>query len=450
MIKLPMDTPITGKLVGKLVSKFKNIYLPRLQKLGAYYYGDHDIMGRTLSDPEKPNNKLVNNYCRYITNTVSGYFMGKAVKYKSDNTDYLNTYDDITEDNFEEDENYELCKMASIYGVGCEIIYQNEEGKTRFKRIDPPEVIPVFDTSIEGFLTFVIRFYDWEDADDVQYEDAYVYTNTEIIKYSKRKNEAEYSEVDRKTHYFKEIPIILYMNNEAMESDFEPIFSIQDEYNKAQSDTANDLEYFTDAYLVMKGVGEEDDKDEKSDKRNNRIIILPDEKADAFFLAKNINDQATENYKNRLNDDTHKFSNTPDMTDEKFGGNLSGVAIKYKILPLEFLCIDKERKFRTALKKRRELITNILNVKKANGWDYREIREEFERNIPQNEKDDTETVVMIADYISRRTLLELLPQIENVDEELKRLDEEKKEQKENMGFRDEEDDQVDDDENDLE
>ena len=69
-------------------------------------------------------------------------------------------------------------------------------------------------------------------------------------------------------------------------------------------------------------------------------------------------------------------------------------------------------------------MTNILNIRYGKGWDHREITEDFTRNIPQNVKEDTETIVMLDGIISKRTLLELLPQIDDVDQELERLEEE--------------------------
>lgn len=108
-------------------------------------------------------------------------------------------------------------------------------------------------------------------------------------------------------------------------------------------------------------------------------------------------------------------------------GNLSGVAIEFKLIPLEQKCMVKENKFRIALAKRRELLTEILNIRYGKGWDYREITEDFTRNIPQNIKEDTETVVMLDGIISKRTLLELLPQINDVDQELERIQEEESE-----------------------
>lgn len=55
-------------------------------------------------------------------------------------------------------------------------------------------------------------------------------------------------------HYYGEVPVIIYLNNEEMKGDFENVISIVDSYDKSQADSANDFEYFTDAYLVLKDI----------------------------------------------------------------------------------------------------------------------------------------------------------------------------------------------------
>jgi SPP1 family phage portal protein len=432
LIQLSEFNP-TGENVGKIINMFKRKELPRLNRLWDYYDGKNKILNRTMQSG-KPNNKTVHEYCKYITDTVSGYFLGNNVKYSSDNKEYLQKYSEIIEDNFEEDENFELAKKASIFGYAVELLYQNENALTRFKRDDPRNVILIFGTNINSFIIAAIRYYTENDLEGKKVEIAEVYTENEIIEFRKLKN--KFKEESRYNHYFGEVPVILYKNNEEMKGDFEGVISLVDGYDKSQSDSANDFEYFTDAYLIISGYGgldleddaedgEEDAREEAYKNMREKRVMFFEEKGEAKFLIKEINDTATENYKNRLNADIHKFSMTPDMTDEKFAGNLSGIAIQFKTLPLEQRTKMKENKFRTGFKKRRELITNIMNIKHGTSYDYREIKEEFTRNLPQNDKDETERILMQADHISERTLLELLPDIKDVDQEIERLKKER-------------------------
>lgn len=430
MLRLESFEP-TANNVTKIIDHYKSWELPRMNRLYEYYDNQHEIQNRVMEEG-KPNNKLAHDYCRYITDTTSGYFMGINVKISSNNEEYLQVYQDLCRDNFDADENFELAKKASIYGYAVEIIYQNEDGQSRYKRIDPREMILVFGTRLEDYLLAAIRFYAVEDLDGKKTEYADVYLQGSILSMRRKAGETTFEILGEEVHYYGEVPVILYLNNEEMKGDFENIISVADAYDKGQSDSANDFEYFTDAYMAFEGYSglEDEDSDDETVRNNayknmrrNRVLYL-EKGGKAYFITKDINDTAIENFKKRLNMDIHKFGMVPDLSDESFAGNLSGVAIEFKLIPLEQHCMVKENKFRTALAKRRELLTRILNIRYGKGWDYREIREDFTRNIPQNVKEETETIAMLDGLISKRTLLELLPQIEDVDQELERLEEE--------------------------
>lgn len=343
MLRLESFEP-TPANVAKVVDLFRGHELLRLNQLWDYYDNVHKINSRIMTDG-KPNNKLAHGYCKYITDTITGYFMGINVKYASDDEDYLADYTEILADNFEDDENFELAKKASIFGYAVEVVYQNEDAQTRYKRVDPREMILIFGSRLDSYLLCAVRIYTVKTLDDKLTEYADVYTIEEIIHYSRQNGQTTFSELGRESHYFGEVPVVIYANNEEMRGDFEQVLTLVDAYDQAQSDSANDFEYFTDAYLVFTNAGGLDDGSSNGDDidaqnklyanlRKNRVMFL-DEKGDARFLIKDINDAAMENYKNRLNADIHKFGMVPDLSDKEFAGNLSGVAIKFKLLPLE-------------------------------------------------------------------------------------------------------------------
>ncbi len=434
MIRLEEFEP-TPENIGKIVDYFRHTQLPRLNRLWDYYDAKTDKK-KEQTDPERPDNKLAHAYARYITTIQTGYFMGCNVKYRSSNEEYLKKYTDLLEDNFEEDVNFELAKSQSIFGYGVELIYQNKSGDTRFKKLDPREVILVFSPQIEEFLLCAIRYYQTQELGGKTVQYAIVYTDEEIKTFKNTEKDKGFTLVETEENIFREIPIVLYKNNEEMKSDYEDLLTLNNAYDTSQSNTANDVDYFNDAYMLIKGYNDvasgadmEDGTAGGSPGRSGsdpiqkgRLIYFPDG-GDARFLTKDINDNATENYKSRLNSDIHKFSLTPDLADEKFAGNLSGIAIKFKTIPLEQNAKPKENKFRVGLRKRREIISRIFAIK-GKAYDYRDIDEEFARNLPINLVEETNRILAMAPYISRRSLLEKLPDIDDVDEELKRLKEE--------------------------
>lgn len=156
--------------------------------------------------------------------------------------------------------------------------------------------------------------------------------------------------------------------------------------------------------------------------RKKGAVIL-DDGGDVSWLLKEINDTAIENYKNRLIQDMHLFSGVPNMTDSSFGGNLSGVAISYKMWSMDQIVKVKERKFKKGIQRRIELITNIFNLFGSN-YDYRDINITFKRNAPQNDLENAQIVNMLQGILSQYSLLSRINGIENPQDEIDRIKEE--------------------------
>jgi SPP1 family phage portal protein len=104
MIKLSPDVELTTNIVKKLIDNHKQYDMPRLQKLEDYYLAKNEILKRQMVDPSKPNNKISNPYASYITDTLTGYFMGEPVTYSSLDEQALDELNLIFEYNDEADE----------------------------------------------------------------------------------------------------------------------------------------------------------------------------------------------------------------------------------------------------------------------------------------------------------------------------------------------------------
>ena len=209
-----------------------------------------------------------------------------------------------------------------------------------------------------------------------------------------------------------------------MYGDFEKIKGLADAYDLVTSDTANDFEYFSNALLVVSGVLVEDEE-AGLDFKNNRIFNFAGTDGKAEYLLKNINDSALENYKNRLVEDIHKFSQIPNLTDEKFAGNVSGESMKYKLMGLENIISVKEAKFKKGLMRRIELLCNFLNIATNDLMQYTDIQPIFTRNKPKNEVELANMVKSLYGILSDETLISILPFIENSKEEIEKRDLEK-------------------------
>lgn len=399
----------------------KKSFLPRVLRLKDYYVGNHDILGKAQRSNNAPNNRIVANYCEYIANMSTGFFMGQPVAYSSvsGDTEAVKALQDVFRYNDEAEGNLQLAGESSVTGAAYEVLYLDADAEIRFCSIPAEQMILVTDSTLEENLVAAIRCYrvlgldgssyrDYVDVYDAQTVTSYDYNAGKIARRG-----------ELRPHYFDGVPVIEYPNNEARRGDFEGVMTLVDAYNKAQSLTLDDMEDFTDAYLILKGMGGTTAEDVVELRRNKVISI--DAEGGAEWLIKNLNDTYIENIKTRLQNDIHKFSSIPDMSDDAFAGNASGVAIKYKLIGLEQIRSRKERCFKKGLQRRIELIAGMLKMKSKADIDFRDIEITFTANIPANNQEQADIVKTLYGLVSQKRLLSLLPFVTDPAEELEEL-----------------------------
>lgn len=407
--------------ISALLMRHTQYFLPRVQKLKNYYEGKHDILTKEQRAESAPNNMIVANYCEYIANMSTGFFIGQPVAYSSisGDADAVRALQDVFRYNDEAECNLRLAGEAGITGEAYEVLYLDADAAIRFCPLPADQVILVVDDTLEENLIAAIRRYRVYEMDGVSYSDYVdVYDAQYVTHYSYISEKLE-RRSEPQPHYFDGVPVIEYPNNEARRGDFEGVMTLVDAYNKAQSLTLDDMEDFTDAYLILKGMGGMNGED-AAELRRNKMMTLQ-EGGSAEWLIKNLNDTYIENIKTRLQNDIHKFSAIPDMSDDAFAGNTSGVAIKYKLIGLEQVRSRKERCFKKGLQRRIELIADMLRTKSKADIDFRDIEITFTANIPANNQEQADIVKALYGLVSQKRLLSLLPFVTDPAEELEEL-----------------------------
>lgn len=415
---------LTPEILKRVIDQHNGSEVARLNKLEKYYLTKNEILNRQMADPFKPNNKVANPYASYITDTLTGYFIGEPVSYTSAEEGALEELTAIFNYNDEQDENMELAKDASIFGVGYELLYIDETGSVRFKNLNPKECIPVYDDSVEEELLYFIRYYkSYDIVTDKYFYNIEVLSKTSISSYTANDNLGGITFVQEVPHFFTLVPVAIYTNNEYQTGDFEQVIGLIDAYDKMESDTLNDFEYFCDAYLALYGFTAE--PEDIKEMKENRVLLM-DHDTKAEWLIKDNPDITIENMKNRLDADIHRFAKCPNLLDESFAGNSSGVAIKYKMIGTENLTSIKERKFKKGLQKRIELISYISTLK-TGGFDWRSIDINFTRNLPVNDAEIANMVSTLEGIVSNETLLSQISFVEDVNAELDKIKKQKEE-----------------------
>lgn len=406
--------------------------IERLDKLEKYYKGEHAILDRDLGGEDKglPNNKLVANHAKYITDVAVGYVMGNPVKYSGAKIDDLLTvYDRI--DIVSHDS--ELGKDLSMFGEGRELYFasSDDEPIPKVTVVDPRQIFLVVDDTVEYRPMFGVHFYAKKDLDNkiVSYA-VNVCTETKWFRYKIKEISGEDFElIGEEDQYFKGVPIVEFWNNEERQGDFEQQLSLVDAYNTLASDRVNDKEQFVDAILKLIGASLGDDETEYSKTikmlKKYKVLELPaGVDADAEWLTKTLNEADIEVLRNAIKSDIHEFSMVPNLTDENFASNASGVAMKYKLFGLEQLAKTKERYFIQGLRERLKLFANFLSVK-AKEVDVSDVVIVMTRSLPSN---DAETATMISSLdgmVSNETLISQLSFVKDAAEETLKVNEQK-------------------------
>lgn len=219
------------------------------------------------------------------------------------------------------------------------------------------------------------------------------------------------------SNYFGKVPLIEHENNEEQQGDFEALIPLMDAYNKLQSDRVNDKEQFVDAFLFLKGI---EIDSEQSEELKKQRILMGDEGADAKYLSKIMSESDIEVLRDCLKNDIHRISMVPDLSDESFGNNLSGVAIEYKLLGFEQNILNKERSIKKSLRYRFELYNYFLNIKNSMAIvPVSEVDIVFTRNLPANNLEKAQMISYLKGTVSDETLLGQLDFISDPKEEAK-------------------------------
>lgn len=420
------------QMLRQLISKHISL-ASKLRKNIEYYEGKHKILGDTERE-----NKLVCNHAKDISDTVVSYFIGNPVSYKSsvDITVLTDALEDAGADEADGDNGLEL----SIYGLAYEYIYVKENETTLcIKNISAENTFMVKDDSIEENELFAVYYYVKKD-DSGKSPDHYMATVV-TVNY-KYELDIENTPTIQSTmevpyiHHMGEIPIIEYQNNKLAIGDFELQIPLIDAYNALMSDRITDKEQFIDAILAIYGtlladdtITDDEGKEEDGIKtamqkvKQRKVLEMPGEGAKAEYLTRTFDESGVEILKKAIEQDIHKFSHIPCMTDESFGGNVSGVAMEFKLLGMENITKIKTRYYKKGLRKRLRIFANFLNLK-GQQIDISGITPTFTRALPKNLLEISQIIANLWGKISRKTLLSQVPFVEDVDEELKRLDEE--------------------------
>ncbi|MGE7880138.1 phage portal protein [Peribacillus muralis] len=414
----------TPELIQKIISKHKE----RAEKMKLLYERykttSVPIFDRTLDDPMEVNNQVNNDFFSEIIDTKVGYFAGSPVSYLTENDD---SGDGIIKEfgdrNRLADLDAEATKFAAICGYGARFIYIDTDGKERAANVNPWEAILLGEKGMDE-PDYGLRYYKSFNEQGKEQLRVELCESGLITEY--RGSISELKEFKKTNQPFSVCQMYGIMNNEELQGDGEKVLALIDAYDRAISDVNSEIEAFRLAYMAFYGVEAPSPEDEQSFAKTGTFYFRNDGQGGgqkAEFISKSLQDTAIENHLNRLHNNIYRFSQTPDMADEAFAGNSSGVAMKFKILALENKTAGFERKFKSSAIRMFEILQSSW-AKRSIQIDPYTIEMKFTRTFPLDLLYEAQASAQLKGLVSEETRLSQLSFVANPAEEVMSMESE--------------------------
>lgn len=407
----------------------------RLERLSDYYDGKQDILKRKKENEAAPNNKVLINHAKYVVDMNVGFMVGNPIAYTSDTDKNIKPILDLYDEIDIVSHDTELEKDLSTFGIGYELVYlkinKDETTQPMIKCIDPRGIFLVTDDTVDKNPLFAIHHQPVFDLQGgISYFLVKYYNDNRVLTYRcNSQGWGDYDLIKALPHYFGAVPVIEYRNNEEKQGDFEQAMTLIDAYNLLQSDRLNDKEAFVDAIMFIQGFLLADGDGEKLMKEKLLQTSASPSETAAGYLTKELNESGVDVLRDAILDDIHKVTYVPNLNDENFAGNVSGESMKYKLFGLLQLMSVKSRYMVKGLRQRMQIIENFLKIKDKT-IDATGTKIKLKPNLPINTTDIINQIVQAysAGILPLKILLTWLPDIDDVDEVLKQLAEEKERQ----------------------
>nr|DAN39545.1 MAG TPA: PORTAL PROTEIN [Caudoviricetes sp.]DAR61525.1 MAG TPA: PORTAL PROTEIN [Bacteriophage sp.] len=395
-------------MLGAAVGEFLRTVRPERQRLYDYYRGEQSVdKGETVRG--RPDNRLRAPFPRYITEVHTGYFLGlpptvayggaAGARYAalSRELDLPHLYFDLGRD-------------LSICGAGFALVWA-ERGGVKVCRCDPCDCFAIRSGDAGAPLLAAVRLF----ASGRGGTRGVLYTAERLVPFVWDGTGVTLGAAEE--NLLHTIPLLPFSNNCQGVGDFAMVTGLVDAYNVLLSGALDDMQSVANAFLALYGMQGTTQRDIEQANRS-RILSLS-EGGRAEFVVKNLNHEALGQLEVNLRRSILQLSMTPDLCDEHFAGNSSGVALQYKLWGIEQVRAAKERTFTDGL---RALLAVLTEGERLLGRsvDLTGGEVTFYKNLPQDNAALAETLLSLSPLLSRQTILENLPWVADAQEELRR------------------------------
>lgn len=406
------STPLSEEDLARACGLFFREIRPHRERLIDYYLGRQSVpKGEAVRG--RPDNRLRVPFPRYITQVQTGYFLGQPPTLAFDRSDEGAVFAALPDADHFPCHLYQAARDASVCGMGAVLVWLDRSGP-RVCPCDPMSVFFLRDAAAGSPVRAGVRLFQDQDgtARGVLYEPerlrAFVLDRAGVRFETEEEN------------LLHALPLIPFYNNSEGRGDFEAVTGLVDAYNLLLSGALDDMQSVANAFLALYGMQGTTQAD--IDQANRSRILSLSEGGRAEFVVKNLNHEALGQLEENLRRSILQLSMTPDLSDQNFAGNASGVALQYKLWGIEQVRSAKEQAFTDGILALLQALAGGLATL-GRPVSFR-AKPAFYKNLPQDAAALSETLLSLSPLLSRRTILERLPYVDDPVEEERRKEQE--------------------------
>jgi len=418
-----------------------------------YYKVENDILNRKMIryeneqpvvDETKTNNKLAHGFMHGLVDDKVNYLLVKPYSLTCEDEKYLDAVRGTLGKRFQKKLG-QLGTEASNKGIAWLYSYIDAEGKFKTMKISAEQCIPLWVDNDHEELQAMIRYYQVEvyEGKDKRFVTKIEYhTSDGVTYYEMDKNgkvildaEMYLNEGGEGTvlpHFkvydapgsWEKVPFVPWKNNDFELPDLQFIKTLVDNYDITRSDVANLLEDVKNIIYALRGYGGENLSEFMRDLAYYRAVKL-DGDGGIDKVEATIDIEAAKEHYETLKKDIYDFGQAVDKSSDKLGNSPSGIALKFMYSGLDLKCNAMEDNFKWSFEQLLYFVNVYHEIVKLPVSD-KEITIVFNRDITINEDAVIENCAKSVGIISKKTIVANHPFTEDVDEELKQIEEENK------------------------
>lgn len=409
-----------------------------------YYRNRSDVQRKTNDLKNRSNVKMEHPVLKKLVDQKANYLLSKPFTVESPKKQYADALNDLFDQEFRR-KIKSLGKGAVKSGIAYIAPYFTD-GKLKFMRLPSAEVIPLWSDAEHTMMGAYIRFYNqtvyegrnkktimrveyWDTTGVKRFVDSG--PGTALKPDTDNGAEEPHFNINETPYNFNTVPIAwLKYNEEELPLQYF-IKDLIDDINWQSSVTSDVLRDVAKFIYILKDYGGVD-LDQFMRELRDSLAIKVEGTGGVDKLQADINVDAVMAFLDKNRRDLFDFANGVDTKDPDLG-NASGTAINFRYMDLDTDCASLAAELQDTFLRLKVFFDVYLQIIGKGDFSKETFSITFNADMPVNETDIITNIRNSEGIISKRTQLANHPWVQDVDEELKQKDEEKKKEMDEFG-----------------